>query len=147
MMSGIITTLGLMVGLQAGTNSKATVLGGIIVIAVADAFSDALGIHISEESENVHTPSEVWIATASTFFSKFIFSSLFIIPVLMFKLSTAVNVSIGLGLFLIALSSYYLARQQKINPGKAIAEHVIVACLVIICTHLIGNWVALHFSS
>lgn len=48
--SGVITTLGLMVGLHSGTNSKTAVIGGILVIAVADAFSDALGIHLSEES-------------------------------------------------------------------------------------------------
>ena len=45
--SGIITTLGLMVGLNSSTNSKVAVIGGILIIAIADAFSDALGIHIS----------------------------------------------------------------------------------------------------
>ena len=44
--SGAITTLGLMVGLHSGTHSKVVVMGGILVIAVADALSDALGIHI-----------------------------------------------------------------------------------------------------
>ena len=54
--SGIITTLGLMVGLHSGTHSRVIVIGGILTIAIADAFSDALGIHISEESKNVHSP-------------------------------------------------------------------------------------------
>ena len=53
--SGIITTLGLIVGLYSGTGSKTIVLAGIIVIAVADALSDSVGIHISEEAENKHT--------------------------------------------------------------------------------------------
>ena len=39
-------TLGLMVGLHAGTHSMPAVLGGILTIAVADAMSDALGIHV-----------------------------------------------------------------------------------------------------
>lgn len=39
--SGIITTLGLMVGLHSGTHSKLVVLGDILTIAIADAFSDA----------------------------------------------------------------------------------------------------------
>jgi hypothetical protein len=50
--SGIITTLGLMVGLNSSTNSKLVVIGGIMTIAIADSPSDALGIHVSEESEN-----------------------------------------------------------------------------------------------
>lgn len=50
--SGILTTLGLMVGLSSGTNLKLAVVGGILTIAIADSFSDTMGIHISEESEN-----------------------------------------------------------------------------------------------
>lgn len=87
--SGIITTLGLMVGLHSGTHSKLVVIGGILMIAIADAFSDALGIHISEESENKHTSKEIWQATLSTFIFKFIFASLFILPVLLAPLPTA----------------------------------------------------------
>ena len=92
--SGIITTLGLMVGLHAGTNSRLAVMGGIITIAVADAFSDAVGIHISEESENRHTEREIWESTLSTFFFKFIFALTFIVPVAVLALSTAIMVSI-----------------------------------------------------
>ncbi|MEO0185998.1 MAG: VIT1/CCC1 transporter family protein, partial [candidate division WOR-3 bacterium] len=61
--SGIITTLGLMVGLHSGTHSKIVVIGGILTIAIADAFSDALGIHVSEESENKHSTKEIWEST------------------------------------------------------------------------------------
>ena len=49
--SGIITTLGMMVGLHSSTHSDKVVIGGILIIAVADAMSDALGIHISEETD------------------------------------------------------------------------------------------------
>ena len=49
--SAIITTLGLFIGLSAATGDKLIVIGGILTIAIADAFSDALGIHISEESD------------------------------------------------------------------------------------------------
>ena len=72
--SAIITTLGLMVGLNSGTHSRLAVLGGILTIALADAFSDATGIHVSEESENKHSTREVWESTIATFLSKLFFS-------------------------------------------------------------------------
>jgi vacuolar iron transporter family protein len=50
------------------------VLSGILTIAIADAFSDAFGIHISEEAENKHTAKEIWTATISTFLAKFLFA-------------------------------------------------------------------------
>jgi len=78
--SAVITTLGLMVGLHSGTHSRVVVLGGILTIAIADAFSDALGIHVSEESQNVHTVRQIWGATAATFLTKFLFAITFAIP-------------------------------------------------------------------
>jgi VIT1/CCC1 family predicted Fe2+/Mn2+ transporter len=139
--SGIITTLGLMVGLHSGTHSKLAVMGGILTIAIADAFSDALGIHISEESENKHLAKEIWQSTISTFLSKFIFALTFIIPILLFSLSTAVIISVIYGLSLLAIFSFYLAKEQKINPWKVVIEHLIIALIVIALTHYVGEWI------
>ncbi len=143
--SGIITTLGMMVGLHAGTNSKLAVLGGVLMIAIADAFSDALGIHISEESENVHTAKEVWESTFATFGAKFIFAITFVIPILMFSLTKAIWVSIGWGLLLLGVISYVIARNQKEPAWKVIGEHWGIALLVIVITHYVGEWISISF--
>ncbi|MEE9500376.1 MAG: VIT1/CCC1 transporter family protein [Candidatus Omnitrophota bacterium] len=143
--SGIITTLGLMVGLNAGTHSKLVVIGGILIIAIADAFSDALGIHISEESENKHTPKQIWTATLSTFFSKLIFALTFVIPVLLFELALAVLVSIIWGLFMLCVFSYRMAKEQGEPAWKVVAEHLIIALVVIAATYSVGNWVSSVF--
>ena len=144
--SGTITTLGLMVGLHSSTGSSLAVIGGILTIAIADAFSDALGIHISEESENKHTSKQIWISTVGTFLSKFIFALTFIIPVLLFELSTAMVISIVWGLSILCFISYRIARDQKENIWKVIAEHLIIALIVIIATHYAGDWISLKFS-
>lgn len=139
--SAVITTLGLMVGLHSGTKSKLVVISGILIIAIADAFSDALGIHISEESENKHTTGEIWEATITTFFAKFIFASTFIIPLLLFPLNTAIVVSVLYGLTLLSIFSLYMAKGQGERPWKVIAEHLLIAVLVIILTHYVGDWI------
>lgn len=143
--SGIITTLGLMVGLHSGTHSELVVLGGILTIAIADAFSDALGIHISEESEAKHTPREIWTSTVSTFLAKFVFALMFIIPILLLPLSTAIIVSVVWGLSLLGILSFYIAKEQKIKPWKAIIEHLIIALVVITITHHVGGWIGSIF--
>jgi len=144
--SGVITTLGLMVGLHSSTNSKLAVIGGILVIAVADAFSDALGVHISEESENKHSEKEIWEATISTFLFKFIFALTFILPVLYFQLLTAIIISIIWGMLLLSIFSFYLAKMQKAKPWKIILEHLLIALLVITITHYVGEWVGFIFN-
>ncbi|MBU1327135.1 hypothetical protein KKB64_04695 [Patescibacteria group bacterium] len=143
--SATITTLGLMVGLYSGTHSKAAVLGGIFTIAVADAFSDALGIHISEESENIHSPREIWESTFSTFFSKFFFALTFAVPLLTLSLPTAITVSVVWGLTLLTVFSVYLAKLQKINPKGVVLEHLIIGIAVIVVSRFIGMGVAKTF--
>ena len=136
--SGVITTLGLMVGLNSSTQSRLAVLGGILVIAIADALSDAMGIHMSEEAENRHTYKEVWESTLSTFFNKFIFALSFVVPVLLFTLSTAIIVSVVWGLVLISVLSFYIAKKQKKKTWKIIAEHVFLTIAVVLVAHTVG---------
>lgn len=143
--SGIITTLGLIVGLESGTHSKAVVIGGILTIAIADAFSDALGIHVSEESECRHTGKEIWLSTLSTFFAKFIFALTFIVPILLLPLTAAIIASIAWGLSLLGIVSFYLAKQQKVEPWKVIMEHLLIALAVIAATHYAGEWIGRRF--
>ncbi len=143
--SGIITTLGLIVGLDSGTHSKTVIIGGILTIAIADAFSDALGIHVSEESECKHTAQEIWLSTLSTFLTKFFFAMTFAAPILLLPLATAIIASIVWGLLLLGIVSFYLAKQQNTKPWKVIMEHLFIALMVIGATHYAGEWIGATF--
>jgi len=143
LISGVITTLGMMVGLQAGTNSRLVVLGAILSIAVADAFSDSLGVHISEEAENQHNTKEVWQATIYTFISKFIFALTFLVPVLLLPLGWAIIASVVWGLLLIAVFSYFIGKNgAEKKPWPVMLEHLFIAIVVIFITHLVGDFIS-----
>ena len=139
--SGTITTLGLMVGLNSGTHSVSVVTGGILTIAIADAMSDALGIHISEESKKDHIEKEVWASTVTTFLTNFIFALTFLIPVLLFNLPTAIIISIIWGLSVLCFFSYYIAKEKNTNIWEVIIEHLVIAIAVIAITHFTGAWI------
>jgi len=141
--SAIITTLGLMVGLHAGTHSRLVVLAGILTIAIADAFSDALGIHISEEAENTHTTRQIWVSTIATFLTKFLFAMTFVVPVIFLSLFTAIIVSLIWGLSILTVLSYIIARTQGEPPWKIVGEHLLIAAIVIAVTHWLGHWISL----
>ncbi len=143
--SGVITTIGLIAGLNAGTSSASTVLGGILVIAVADSMSDALGMHLAEESKPGASHQQVWAATISTFVTKLLFASSFAIPVLLLSLNAAVIVSISWGMIVIVLLSVYIARSRGVPALPIIAEHLGIAILVVVLSHLIGDWVSRVF--
>ena len=136
--SGIITTLGLIVGLNAGSSSKAIIISGVLTIAIADAFSDALGVHIAEETKGIHTHTEIWMATFSTLVSKFIFAVTFIIPLAIFSVSHAIVISVVWGLSVLSIFSFFMARDQGERPWKVVTEHLLIAVLVIFLTHFAG---------
>src|SRR3990170_877033 len=112
--SGTITTLGLIVGLHAGTHSRLAVIGGILTIAVADALSDALGMHIAEESRADRTIRQIWLAT----FANFFMALSFIVPILVLELGSAIVLSVAWGFSIITLLSWALARAQHVPPWK-----------------------------
>jgi VIT1/CCC1 family predicted Fe2+/Mn2+ transporter len=143
--SASITTLGLMIGLYASTDSKLAVVAGILTIAIADAFSDALGVHVSKESEADCLQSEVWRATISTFIFKFVFANLFLVPVIFLPLKAAVIVSIGWGILIISLLSYFMAKGRKESVIGVIGEHLAITFVVLIATQYVGQLIAKFF--
>ncbi len=135
--SGVITTLGLIIGLYTSTEQIAVVIAGIVSIAVADAFSDALGMHISEEASR-GTKKSIWKVTAYTFASKLLIASSFAIPVFLLDHIHAVIVCIIYGLSLILAYSYFISVKQGKKPYVAMVEHTLIACAVIVITYIIG---------
>ena len=144
--SGVITPLGLMVGLHSGTHSRAIVIGGILTIAIADAMSDALGIHVSEESKNRGPTMQIWEATIATFLAKFAIAMTFVIPVGVWPLDQAIVISVIWGLLLLTALSFFVARAQAIPPWKVIGEHLLIALCVVAITHYLGDWVRDRFA-
>ena len=144
--SGIITTLGLIVGLHSGTHSRAVVIGGILTIAVADAFSDALGIHVAQESQYRHSTREIWEATLATLITKFGFALTFVVPFLVLAMAYAIVASIVWGLLLLIGFNYALARGQAASPWRIMLEHVVIALVVISIAHLVGDWIGATFT-
>lgn len=141
--SGIITTLGLMMGLNSATSSKLVVVGGILTIAIADACSDALGIHISEEGEGKHSKAEIWESTFSTFFFKFVFASIFILAFLFLEMQAAIITNIILGFLLLGIFSYKLSKKE--HPLRVMLEHLLLAAFVIIISYFVGKLVGSYF--
>lgn len=144
--SGVITTIGLIVGLNAGTQSLVAVLGGILVVAVADAMSDALGIHLAQEADPASTDEHIWAATIWTFLTKLMVALSFALPLLFLPLQVAVMVSVAWGLLVITLLSTYLARMQNVPVLPVVTEHVVIAVSVIGISHFIGVWVQKSFA-
>ncbi len=138
MTSAVITTLGLIVGLNSSTGSRLAVISGILIIALADAFSDSLGIHISEEANKNNKAKHVWEATIITFLAKLFFALTFLVPFLIFSLKTSIIFSIIWGIVLLTILSYKISKNENAKPWSVIFEHLLIAFLVITISYYLG---------
>jgi len=144
--SAIITNLGIITGLDTLTHPKLSIIGALLVIALADNMSDSFGIHIFQESEHVGK-KEVWLSTLTNFVTRLLVSLTFIVLIIALPIKLAAICSVVWGLSLLAVTTYTIAKQQKINPYPAILVHVSIAILVVIASNFIGAFVIARFQT
>jgi len=140
--SGVITTLGMIVGVNASTSSRLAVIAAIVAIAIADAFSDAVAMHVSEESEGAHARKDIWEATIATFLTKFIFAMTFVIPIWFLALDIAVLVDIIWGFMIMTMFNILLARSQEEKILRVVLEHLTIAIVVVLITYFAGSFLS-----
>jgi vacuolar iron transporter family protein len=142
--SAIITNLALITALTASSSGRASIIGGLLIIALADNISDALGIHIHQETEYAKA-SEVWFSTFTNFTARLLISTVFIILVLLLPLPTAILFSLIYGMAVLAIISFIVAREKGRNPWLLSIEHIAVATVVVIASRGLGNWIVRRF--
>lgn len=142
--SAIITNLALMAGLHSQHNAKISIIGGILIIALADNISDSFGIHIFQESEKIGT-REVWISTLLNFFTRIFVSLTFVAAMLLLPLNAAIMFSMVWGFLLLTAVSYLIANEEDGNALQSILTHLLIAAAVIFLSNLVGDFLIRRF--
>ena len=146
--SGILTTIGLLVGMNAATDSRLAVVAGILVIAMADSLSDSFGMYLSKLGERGGTRAAALRYASGTFAGKFIFPLSFAIPLLSpIALSTAVMIDLTWGAAVLALLSTEQALVTQTSVVRTIARNVGLAILIVCLSSLVGSIVPKLISS
>jgi len=141
--SAVLTTLGIIVGLNSATASRTAVIGGIVVIAVADSLSDSMGIYTLKKSERGTSSATAFRSALNSFLGKFIFALTFVIPFIIFPLSFAIYLSILWGLILLAFISVQIASIHEEGIFKSVIKNLLIAIVIIVISYFVGKGVAL----
>lgn len=142
--SAIITILGLITGLDTLSHPKVSIIFGILIIGLVDNISDSFGIHIYQESECIGA-KEVWLSTFTNFLTRIFVSLSFVILVAALPIKTATACSVILGLVLLSVTSYMIARERKVSPYSVIFEHLSIAIAVILASSFLGKFLISKF--
>lgn len=141
--AAIVTSVGLIVGFGVATVSRATIVSGLLIIALADNISDSLSIHIYQESENLE-PRASFRATLTNFIARFVVVMSFVAIVLLLPLSMVATASLAWGVLLLGVLTYTVARLRGVRPGQEMLRHMAVALAVVAVSRLLGGWLAAH---
>jgi len=140
--AAIVTSVALIVGLDAAAADRAAIVGSLLILALADNLTDALGVHIYQESERLALP-EALRTTVANFLTRLLVSLSFVALVLNTPAPLRSSVSLAWGLLLLAVLSHLLARARRVNPATEIAKHCGVALIVIALSAATGKLVPL----
>jgi vacuolar iron transporter family protein len=138
--SAIVTSMGLSLGLDAATATKATIVSGLLIIAVADNISDSLSIHVYQESEGLESKA-AFRATLTNFLARFLASATFVALVLLLPEAVMWPVLLVWGLLLLGVLTYLLARARGVAPIPEIAKHIAVAAIVVMLSKALGLFI------
>lgn len=138
--SAIMTSMALIVGLGSANLGRSAVIGGLLIIAIADNLSDTLGIHIYEECK-VGGGGAVR-TSVSNYLTRLITSCSFVLIALMLPLGVARWVGVVWGAVLLSVLTYLIARSRSVKPVPEVALHLLVASAVVILSQVIGSLIA-----
>ncbi len=141
--SAVLTTLGIIVGLNSATSSILAVIGGIIAVAIADSLSDSVGMYASKKSERGTSPASAFKSALNVFSGKIVFTLTFIIPFLILPFTSAIYGCIIWGLILLTFVNIQIAFVQEESIFKTIVKNILIAIVVIVASYLAGKGVVL----
>lgn len=117
--SAVVTSMGLVIGLESATAPPPTIVSGLLIIAVADNVSDSLSIHMYQEAERLDTRGALR-TTLANFVTRLLVAVSFVIMVMM---------------------------KRGVSALGEIGKHIAIAVTVIIASRLIGTWILHHVST
>lgn len=138
--SGIITVLGLIIGLRAGTMSKKAILSGILAISVSDTFADGFALYTSKKAEKTedksYGPLKSGIIVVIT---KLLLAMSFLLPVLFIPdIDTSAVVCLIWGCIVILVSVGYLSILRNENIIVNTSKYLVLTLFIVCITHYSG---------
>jgi len=141
--AAIVTSMALIVGLDAANAGRAAMVSALLIAAVADNLTDSLSVHVYQESERLEE-REAFIGTVSNFVTRLVVCLTFVLIVVLFRTHVAAIGGIVWGMLLLTVLTYILARHRKVGAMSELGKHLAVALVVIFVSKGIGHWIIVH---
>ena len=139
--SAIVTSMGLIVGLDAATASRGALVSSLLIVALADNISDSLSIHVYQESEHLESRA-AFRATLTNFMARLVVALTFVVLAIGLPQRALAPVALGWGLLLLGALSAQLARSRGASVTGEVGKHLGVALVVIVASREVARVIA-----
>jgi hypothetical protein len=138
--AAVVTSTALINGLSAADATKSIIVSALLIAALADNLTDALSVHIFQESERLEQ-KDAFTGTITNFVTRLLLCISFVLLVILFPLAYAPNVAILWGMALLVALTCLVARERKAKVLPEVLKHLIVASVVVTASMMIGHWI------
>jgi len=142
--SSTVTSLGVIFGLISTGNPKASIIGSLLVVAIADNIADSLGIHIYRESTSTKQEN-TRMSTISNFMTRLGITIIFVTLFLLLPIEYAAASCMVIGLGILIFLSCLIGIRRKTSILREIIIHLGIALPVIVISHFIGQMILTVF--
>lgn len=139
--AAIVTSMGLILGLEAAASSRQAMVSALLIVALADNLSDSLSVHVYQEAEHLES-REAFRSTAANFVARLLVALSFVALVVAVPAVVLAAVTLAWGFLLLAWLTYLIARARGARADKEIGKHVLVAAIVLGISRWLGSWIA-----
>lgn len=135
--AAIVTSMALIVGLDAATATRVAVVGSLLITGIADNLTDSLSVHIYQEAERL-PGRQALRTTIANYAARLAVSGSFIGLFLLLPTWLAIKLCVLWGFCLLSGLSYLLAKTRRVAVISEIYKHAGVAAVVILISRIIG---------
>jgi VIT1/CCC1 family predicted Fe2+/Mn2+ transporter len=139
--AAIVTSMGLIFGLEAAASSRQTIVGALLIVAIADNLTDSLSVHIYQEAERLQG-REALLSTLANFATRLVVALSFVGLAALLPRSLLLMVVPVWGFALLAWLTYLIARARGASVGIEMVKHFVVALLVLGVSRWLGTWIS-----
>jgi len=139
--AAIVTSMGLILGLDAAETTRRTIVSALLIIAVADNLSDSLSVHIYQEAEKLDS-REAFASTLANFATRLAFALSFVALVSLLPREIMRLAVLCWGFVLLTLLTAWIARERGASVLHEVTKHVVVGASVVVVSRWLGSWIA-----
>ena len=143
--AAIVTSMGLILGLDAAGAGSRAISGALLIVAIADNLSDSLSVHMYQEAERLEE-RQAFASTAANFAARLVVSLTFVAGVALLPRAWLLPAAVGWGFALLASLTRAIARARGAPVAREVGTHMLTAATVLVVSRAVGQWIAGAFA-